>query len=113
MGVLDYVELPAQSVRAQKHFYSSVFGWDFTSYGENYAAHEHGPRQFALNGTREHQAEAPLPVVRVDDIAAAVEAVREAGGTITLDVFDFPGGKRFHFTDPEGQAMAVYQPASD
>jgi len=113
MGILDYVELPAWSVRAQKQFYSTVFGWNFTSYGKNYAAQEDGPCQFALNGTGEHQAEAPLPVVRVDDIAAAVGAVRNAGGTITLDVFDFPGGKRFHFTDPEGQAMAVYQPASD
>ncbi|GAA5057302.1 VOC family protein [Erythrobacter westpacificensis] len=113
MGILDYVELPAQSVGAQRNFYSSVFGWDFTSYGESYAAFEDGLCQFALNGTGQHQGKGPLPVVRVNDIAAAVAAVRNAGGTITLDVFDFPGGKRFHFTDPEGQAMAVYQPASD
>lgn len=110
MGTLDYVELPVTSVEAQKQFYSSAFGWSFTEYGETYAAHEEGPCQFALNGTGEHQGASALPVVRVADIAAAREAVIAAGGTITLEIFDFPGGKRFHFTDPEGSQMAVYMP---
>jgi len=112
MGILDYVELPVESVAAQKDFYSKAFGWDFTPYGDTYAAHEDGPCQFALNGTGHHQGAAALPVVRVEDIAAAYGAVKSAGGTITIEIFDFPGGKRFHFTDPEGQQMAVYQPAT-
>ncbi|WP_338245216.1 VOC family protein [Aurantiacibacter hainanensis] len=111
MGKLDYVELPVTSVGQQKQFYSRVFGWSFTSYGDSYAAHEEGPCQFALNGTGEHQGEAALPVVRVENIEAARDAVLAAGGTITLDIFEFPGGKRFHFDDPEGRAMAVYTPA--
>ena len=111
MGILDYLEMPVQSVAAQKRFYSDAFGWDFTSYGDEYAAHEKGPCQFALNGTGEHQGKAALPVVRVTDIAEAYKSVVEAGGIITLETFDFPGGRRFHFDDPEGQAMAVYEPA--
>lgn len=110
MGVLDYVEIPVSSVEAQKAFYSEAFGWTFTPYGDTYAAHEEGPCQFALNGTGHHQGNGALPVVRVDDIVAAHDAVKSAGGTITLDIFDFPGGKRFHFTDPEGLQMAAYQP---
>lgn len=110
MGILDYVELPVKSVAAQKDFYSEAFGWDFTPYGDTYAAHEKGPCQFALNGTGQHQGNAALPVVRVDEIDKAYDAVKSAGGTITIEIFDFPGGRRFHFTDPEGQQMAVYQP---
>ncbi len=111
MAVLDYIELPARSVDRQKDFYSEAFGWKFTPYGDSYAAHEEGPCQFALNGAGHHQGAAALPVVRVEDIQAAYAAVKAAGGTITLEVFDFPGGKRFHFTDPEGQQMGVYEPA--
>ena len=110
MGILDYVELPAKSVERQKAFYSEAFGWTFTPYGDAYAAHEDGPCQFALNGTGHHQGESALPVVRVENIEAACEAVRAAGGTITLEIFEFPGGRRFHFADPEGQHMAAYQP---
>ena len=110
MAILDYVEIPAASVERQKIFYSDAFGWKFTSYGDDYAAHEYGPCQFALNGTGEHQGDAALPVMRVEDIDAAHAAVKAAGGTITMDIFAFPGGRRFHFTDPEGLQMAVYQP---
>lgn len=110
MGTLDYVELPARSVARQKTFYSNAFGWTFTSYGEEYVSHEGGPCQFALNGTGQHQGEAALPVVRVEDIEATCRAVRSAGGTVTVGIFAYPGGRRFHFTDPEGQQMAVYQP---
>jgi len=31
-----------------------------------------------------------------------------AGGRITRDVFSFPGGRRFHFTDPAGNELAVW-----
>ena len=112
MGILDYVEMPARCVAAQKRFYSEVFGWKFTSYGETYAAHEDSPCQFALNGTGEHDAHAVLPVIRVSDITEAYQSVVKAGGTITLEIFDFPGGRRFHFTDPEGRPMAVYEPVT-
>ncbi|MFB0611590.1 VOC family protein [Aurantiacibacter poecillastricola] len=111
MAVLDYVELPVTSVATQSAFYSQAFGWNFTAYGETYAAHEDGPCQFALNGTGAHQGAAALPVVRVEDIEAALTRVKDAGGAITLGVFDYPGGRRFHFTDPEGREMAVYEPA--
>ena len=110
MGTLDYLELPVTSVEAQKQFYSKVFGWSFTGYGETYAAYEDGPCQFALNGTGKHHGASALPVVRVSDIDAAREAVIAAGGEITLETFDFPGGKRFHFADPEGSQMAAYMP---
>jgi predicted enzyme related to lactoylglutathione lyase len=34
--------------------------------------------------------------------------VTGAGGTITKPIFAFPGGRRFHFTDPSGNELAVW-----
>ena len=38
----------------------------------------------------------------------ARRAVEKAGGTATKPIFDFPGGKRFHFLDPNGNELAVW-----
>ena len=51
---------------------------------------------------------APLPVVRVDDLEAAFDAVSKAGGVIAKPIFSFPGGRRFHFIDPSGNELAVW-----
>jgi predicted enzyme related to lactoylglutathione lyase len=112
MAVLDYLELPVQSVAGAQGFYGAAFGWRFTGYGPDYAAHEDGPCQLGLNGAAEgHRSAAILPVIRVDNIETARAAVLAAGGTLTLDIFAFPGGRRFHFTDPEGLELACYEPA--
>ena len=51
---------------------------------------------------------APLPVIRVDDLEAALDAVTKAGGTIAKPIFSFPGGRRFQFIDPAGSELAVW-----
>ena len=112
MATLDYIELPVKSTGQQSAFYSKAFSWKFTSYGEDYAAHEEGPCQLGLNGTGEQQGKTILPVIRVAEIDTAFAAVKAAGGTITQDIFAFPGGKRFHFADPEGLELACYEPES-
>jgi predicted enzyme related to lactoylglutathione lyase len=45
----------------------------------------------------------------MDDIEAAQAAVAGAGGTISKPVFAFPGGRRFHFLDPNGLELAIMQ----
>jgi hypothetical protein len=111
MSVLDYLELPVASASKQTDFYSTAFGWTFTSYGGEYAAHEEGPCQLALNGVSEgHRTKAILPVIRVESVEAARDAVIAAGGKISLDIFAFPGGRRFHFVDPEGLELGCYEP---
>jgi predicted enzyme related to lactoylglutathione lyase len=49
-----------------------------------------------------------LPVIRVDDLESAFDAVTKAGGTIAKPIFAFPGGRRFHFIDPGGSELAVW-----
>ncbi len=109
MAKLDYVELPVSDVAGTKAFYESAFGWTFTDYGAEYAAHEQQATQLGLNGT-DSPTRTILPLIRVDDIEAAHEAVLAAGGTITLETLEYPGGKRFLFADPAALELGCYQP---
>jgi predicted enzyme related to lactoylglutathione lyase len=50
----------------------------------------------------------PLVVLYSSELEASCERVRAAGGSITKEIFDFPGGRRFQFTDPSGNELAVW-----
>lgn len=50
-------------------------------------------------------------MIEVADLEAAEHAVRAAGGEITAPIFAFPGGRRFHFRDPDGHELAAVTPA--
>jgi predicted enzyme related to lactoylglutathione lyase len=39
-----------------------------------------------------------------------MSAVRAAGGVVVQGPYPFPGGRRFHFTDPSGNELAVWSP---
>ena len=109
---IDYVELPSVTAHElTRAFYSKAFGWNFTDYGPDYAATEGGTVDVGLNGQVEEALSAPLPVVRVDDLDPAFDAVIAAGGLISRAIFAFPGGRRFHFIDPSGSELAVWQKA--
>jgi predicted enzyme related to lactoylglutathione lyase len=108
---IDYLELPSASAHElTRAFYGKAFGWTFTDYGPEYSAAE-GAVSVGLQGDRKEALSAPLPVVRVDDLEAASDAVCKAGGHIAKPIFAFPGGRRFHFIDPGGNELAVWTPA--
>ena len=109
---IDYVELPSATAHElTRAFYSKAFGWTFSEYGPDYSATTTGDVDVGLNGDVEEALSAPLPVVRVDDVEAAFDAVSKAGGIIAKAIFSFPGGRRFHFIDPSGSELAVWQAA--
>ena len=109
---IDYVELPSVTAHElTRAFYAKAFGWDFTDFGPDYSATTTGDVDVGLNGQRDEALSAPLPVIRVDDLEAAFEAVGKAGATIAKPIFSFPGGRRFHFIDPSGSELAVWQSA--
>lgn len=113
MARLDYVELPVKSAKAATKFYGAAFGWSFTDYGPDYAAHEDGPSHLGIDGTDDpNKTAAILPVIRVDNLEDAHASVVSAGGTITQEIFDFPGGRRFHFKDPDGLELGCYEPSA-
>ncbi|MFT4087712.1 MAG: VOC family protein [Gordonia sp. (in: high G+C Gram-positive bacteria)] len=113
---IDYVEFSAPDIGASKDFYSTVFGWEFVDYGPEYAGFK-GPN---TGGDPDHRTEAgglaadgpstPLVIVYSDDVDASLDAVVAAGGTVITGPYSFPGGRRFHFTDPSGNELAVWGP---
>jgi uncharacterized protein len=109
MARINFIELPARDLGAARTFYSTVFGWELTDFSPSYSCTMTGNVDLGLQGDMNEAPRMPLPVVLVDDIEAAQTAVAEAGGTISKPVFAFPGGRRFHFLDPNGLELAIMQ----
>ena len=107
MARLNYVEFPVRDIGAAKAFYEAAFGWSMTAFGPTYAATLTGDTDIGLQGDPAESTKAPLPVIEVDDLEAALEAVKAAGGTIVRPIFAFPGGRRFQFLDPSGNEVAA------
>ena len=109
MARINFVELPAANFAAAKEFYSGVFGWQLTDFGPTYACTLTGDVDLGLQGEVAEASHAPLPVIAVEALETMLAAVVAAGATITVPIFSFPGGRRFHFLDPNGNELAVLQ----
>jgi predicted enzyme related to lactoylglutathione lyase len=110
-GKIDYVELPAKgATEACKRFYGEAFGWGFTDYGPTYAAFDGAGVDGGFQGEPDSPggSSAPLIVLYAQDLEAMEAKVRAAGATIVIPIFEFPGGRRFHFQDPGGNVLAVW-----
>lgn len=108
---INYLELPAKDLAANKAFFSSVFGWKFTDYGPEYSAfHNAGVEGgFFLSPLAScSQTGAALIVFYSADLAHSESKITAAGGRIVKPVFSFPGGRRFHFADPCDNEYAVW-----
>ena len=103
----SYIELPARDLAAVKTFYGAAFGWALTDFGPSYSCTMTGDVDVGLQGDMDEASMAPLLVIAVDDLEAALGAVKLAGGEIVKPIFAFPGGRRFHFIDPNGNELAV------
>ena len=108
---INYVELPAKDLAATKAFFESVFGWSFTDYGPEYTAFENqgldgGFFQSDLASSTEKGA--ALIVFYSNQLEATFAKVEKAGGSILRPIYSFPGGRRFHFTEPSGNEFAVW-----
>jgi predicted enzyme related to lactoylglutathione lyase len=108
---INYVEFPARDIAAAKAFFSSVFGWSFADYGPDYAAFSNegldgGFYKSDLAISTENGS--ALIVFYSRDLAGTLSKIETAGGSIIKPVFSFPGGRRFHFGDPNGNEYAVW-----
>lgn len=105
---IDYIEITVTDVAAAKRFYITAFGWEFNDYGPAYAGIQGATREQGglTQGTPTRGG--PLVVLFSSDLDATLAKVREAGGTIAKEPFEFPGGRRFQFTDPAGNELAVW-----
>lgn len=112
---INYVELPARDLALNKAFFTKVFGWGFTDYGEQYTAFENAGLDggfFEADFASRPQNGAALVVLKSDDLAGLIEKIKTAGGVIEQEIFEFPGGRRFHFLDPCGNEWAVWSEES-
>ena len=105
---IDYVEFPAIDIAATKRFYSEVFGWQFGDHGPDYVSFHDGRLRGGFAKADEVKTGGPLVVIYTTTLEAMEAAVKKASGTIVKEIFSFPGGRRFQFTDPNGNELAVW-----
>ena len=108
---IDYVEWPATNLESAERFYQDTFGWEFTSYGPEYISFTDGGMAggfFKADLASRTGQGAALIVLYAKDLEACRDRVKAHGGEIRVDIFDFPGGRRFHFLDPNGNELAVW-----
>jgi predicted enzyme related to lactoylglutathione lyase len=109
MARINYVELPVAAIAPARAFYETAFGWSLAAFGPSYAATTTGDVDLGLQGDPDEASKVPLPVIDVSDLDSWPAKIETAGGRIVRPIFAFPGGRRFHFTDPAGNELAVVE----
>lgn len=107
---INYIELPVTDMAATKTFYAAAFGWEYVDYGPSYASFSNASIDggFDAESDRKPSGDGALVVLFDDDLERCLARVSAAGGEITVPIFSFPGGRRFHFSDPSGNDLAVW-----
>lgn len=108
---IDYVELPARDIPANKNFFEKAFGWQFQDFGEEYTAFENQGVDggFYKSDKKSVASEGSALVVFLSEhLEQTQQRIVASGGTIVQEIFSFPGGRRFHFNDPCGNEYAVW-----
>ena len=105
---IDYVEFSSTNVAASKAFFGQAFGWGFLDYGPQYQAFADAGIDGGIDGTAQVAAGTALVILKTADLEGALARVTAAGGVVTRPIFDFPGGRRFHFREPGGAEMGVW-----
>lgn len=108
---INYVELPSRDLEKTKKFFATVFGWSFTDYGPEYTAFADA----GINGgfyksdlVASTTNGSALVVMYSEQLESVQTKVEESSGSIVKEIFSFPGGRRFHFADPNGNEYAVW-----
>lgn len=108
---INYLEFPAKDIEKTKTFFSTVFGWSFVDYGPEYIAFSNAgidggffKSELACSTTNG----SALVVFYSNNLEQTQSKVEAAGGSMVKPIFTFPGGRRFHFSDPNGNEYAVW-----
>lgn len=108
---INYVEYPCRDIQKTKRFFTAAFDWTFVDYGPDYTAFANQGLDggfFTSELSAATQRGSALIVFYSQDLESTLEKVERAGGTISQPIFAFPGGRRFHFTEPSGNEFAVW-----
>ncbi|MBB4188177.1 VOC family protein [Sinorhizobium terangae] len=105
---IDYIEFNVASIEASKAFYGGAFGWTFTDFGPEYCEFADGRLTGGFTILGPVRSGGPLVILYANDLEDTVRRVEAAGGKIVKPIYSFPGGRRFHFADPDGYELAVW-----
>lgn len=108
---MDYIEFSARDLAATKAFFSTTFGWTFEDFGPDYTAFDNAGLKggfFRANLSASTTNGSALMVFFSDNLEATQDKITQAGGEVIKPIFSFPGGRRFHFTEPSGNEFAVW-----
>jgi len=108
---INYVEFPSKDIETTKHFFSSAFGWRFVDYGPEYVAFSNEGLDGGFYKSEQvvsTETGSALIVFYSKDLNQTLQKIQNAGGSIIKPIFSFPGGRRFHFADPNGNEYAVW-----
>ena len=108
---INYLEYAAKDIDATKRFFSDVFGWVFTDFGAEYTAFDNQGLEggfYRADLNSDSNKGAALTVFFSNDLEITQNKITEHGGKIIKPIFEFPGGRRFHFTEPSGNEFAVW-----
>ena len=108
---INYVELPAKDIAATKKFFTSVFNWSFEDFGPDYVAFSNAGLDggfYKADMVSSVASGSALVVFYSKELEVTADKIKKAGGVIVEDIFSFPGGRRFHFTEPSGNEFAVW-----
>lgn len=108
---INYVEFPSRDLEATKRFFEDAFGWTLQDYGPDYAAFSGQGLDggfFRSERVARTDAGSALVVFYSGNLDETLCKVTAAGGSVVKPIFAFPGGRRFHFTEPGGNELAVW-----
>ena len=105
---IDYIEFPCLDINRVKAFYNAAFGWTFQDYGPGYSSFHDGRIAGGFTTDSRVSPDGALVVLYAANLEGVQAKVIHAGGKIVKEIFSFPGGRRFHFADPEGNILAVW-----
>jgi predicted enzyme related to lactoylglutathione lyase len=108
---INYVEFPAREIKATKAFFEEVFGWSFEDFGPDYTAFSQQGLDggfFSSDQVALTENGSALIIFYSEQLEITESKIINAGGKIIRPIFSFPGGRRFHFTEPSGNEFAVW-----
>ncbi len=108
---INYIEFPSKNIETTKAFFTSVFGWSFVDYGPDYTAFSNEGIDggfFKSNLSTNTSNGSALIIFYSKELEQTQTKIEQSGGSINKPIFSFPGGRRFHFNDPNGNEYAVW-----
>ncbi|WP_028767320.1 VOC family protein [Shewanella fidelis] len=108
---INYLEIPVKDIVRTKVFFGDVFNWQFEDYGPEYSCFIDvgiSGGFFVSDKSFATAQGCPLIVIYSAQLEQTEAEVLKAGGRISQPIFSFPGGRRFHFFDPNENEYAVW-----